>query len=320
MRLPRGFLIVGLLLGFASLTGVLILSREPSYGGVSLGEWVDRLGSSDQTERETARVAVRQIGGEAVPHLLRMLRKEDSAIKIKLVQLLAKQSIVHVRFSWSAQQHERAVRGFQALGPAAKDALLPLVAVLNNTNARAAQMAYGISCFPNAPAAQRALEALGVDVMLAAIPLVTNDMCQRWLYRDLIFMDFLYGDDLHRVVPVIERILEECKFPDIRADAAARLGSSQRWPNLEIAILTRSLILDADVTVKQKAASALSYYESRATNAVPALLWARSIPGVREAAIGALRLIDPNAAADFDTGLRKAPDWPAEYLPLPAPL
>jgi hypothetical protein len=315
MRATRAILLVVLVASFACLIALFILNREPSHSGASLSDWLDRLSSSNETDRETARVAVQQMGSKTVPHLLRMLRQKDSAIKIKLVNLLAKQSVIRVRFSWSAQQHERAVRGFQALGPAGKGATVPLIALLNDTNAGAARISY-VSYPPPAPAAQRALEALGIDVMLVAIPLVTDEMCQRWLYYDLFSMDFLYGNELDRLVPVIGRVLEECRFPDIRADAAARLGSMQRWPDLEILLLTRSLILDADVTVKERAASALSSYGSRATNAVPALLWARSIKGVRETAIVALGVIDPNAAVDFDAGLRKADDWPAEYLPL----
>jgi hypothetical protein len=318
MPVRSRILVVVLFASVACITTPFIFKREPSHGGLSLSDWLDRFNSqmSDQTERETARIAIQQIGSKAVPYLLRMLQHKDSAVKVKLVRLLAKQSVVHVRFSWSEEQHEKAVRGFEALGSAGQNAMWPLVALLNDTNAGAARISYR-SFPPLAPAAQRALEALGIDVILATIPMVTNEMCQRWLYHDLISTDFLYGNEVHRIVPVIGRVLEECRFPDIRADAAARLGATQSWPDLKIALLIRSLILDSDVAVKQRAAYTLSHYGPRASNAVPALLWARSLAGVRESAITALRVIDADAMVDFDRGMRMRTDWPAEYLPLP---
>lgn len=315
MRVQRSILVIVLLVGFACVTGFFTLSREPSYQGIRLSQWLDR-----QIERQRAGVAIRQIGGKAVPYLVAMMKQKDSTIKIRLHRLLAKQSIVHVHFSWAGEQHERAVRGFEALGLAGKDAMLSLIAVLNDANAPAAQMTHAISIRPSAPAAARALEALGLDIVLAAIPLVTNEKSQRWLYHGLILHpiygnSYGSGSDPAQDVALMGRVLDQCTFADIRADAAQCLGSLREWPEVAVPLLTRRLILDTDTTVKAMAAYALSCFGRQATSAVPALLRARSVKGVGEAAIAALNVIDPAAVVDFDTGLRKEPA--PEDLPLP---
>jgi hypothetical protein len=85
MRRRGGYLILGVLV----LAGVLVAlskrEREPEYGGKRLSEWVLALPPSP-TGGTDAELALRSIGTNAVPFLLKWIDYEPAAWRIKVYE------------------------------------------------------------------------------------------------------------------------------------------------------------------------------------------------------------------------------------------
>src|SRR5882762_6938554 len=72
---------------------------EPVFQGTPLSVWLTGLDEGSNGPRpdfRAAREAVRQIGTNAIPALLRMFRAKDSALTLKLISLVAKQQIIKI--------------------------------------------------------------------------------------------------------------------------------------------------------------------------------------------------------------------------------
>jgi len=68
--------------------------REPVYKGSRVTEWLQ---ARDQYRREEAEEAVRQIGSNAIPSLIRMLQAKDSFLRAKFVELVGKQEFINLQ-------------------------------------------------------------------------------------------------------------------------------------------------------------------------------------------------------------------------------
>lgn len=108
-------------------------AREPVYDGKSLSEWMIELGTESDDSLDLPEYAVRQMGTNALPALLRMIRSRDSRFKLKLMELAAKQSLIPVHFTPASARQWRAIWAFRALGPAAVPALTNLLGDPNAT-------------------------------------------------------------------------------------------------------------------------------------------------------------------------------------------
>jgi hypothetical protein len=87
-----------LLFSIVLIAGValcLLIFREPANEGRRLSEWVADLGSG-RTPQQVAKAqkAVRTIGTNALPFLIKALRTRDSALKRTLIELSRKQSLM----------------------------------------------------------------------------------------------------------------------------------------------------------------------------------------------------------------------------------
>ena len=125
---PKFLLFTGLL--FSVLVGVVILvvmRSEPSYQGKKLTAWIDDLSKSNswqQWDTNTAPAkAIRAIGTNAIPWLLRDIRHPVHPMEYRLNALLNKQHLVKYRFPDMNARLRRASLGFQALGTIAKPAI-----------------------------------------------------------------------------------------------------------------------------------------------------------------------------------------------------
>ncbi len=132
----RRILVAGLVL--AALGGVawalfFTAEPEPVYQGKRLSAWLElyhtQYGMPDQDKVRHADDAVRHIGTNAIPTLLRMLRLRDSASTLKLMALVQKQHFVKIHFVPASQRNEWAARGFYVLGNTAREALPALLAI-----------------------------------------------------------------------------------------------------------------------------------------------------------------------------------------------
>jgi HEAT repeat protein len=118
----------------------LISHREPAYQGKTLNAWMEQSSrylsadrkSPDRAKRDEAEAAIRQIGTNALPTLLGMVRAKDSALKTKLLVLGRRQHIFKLPFKPATYYHARATYGFGALGPMAKPAVPALIESLRD--------------------------------------------------------------------------------------------------------------------------------------------------------------------------------------------
>jgi HEAT repeat protein len=144
MTLQRRFLTValasGLILGIA---WIAFRSNEPSYGGKTLGVWLEQLRAGNEindpfTEVEIdtpATRAVRAMGREALPVLVRMARTTDTAMRRTIVEFAHHNEWLSLHPQSFDEIQTRTAYGFAVLGPAAKPALPELVGMLENRNA-----------------------------------------------------------------------------------------------------------------------------------------------------------------------------------------
>jgi len=180
MRKRRFYL---LLIGVLALIGVLvwILSgpREPEYEGRKLSEWVSNLSpksyyystrvetkSRSQVAKEAER-AIRGMGTNAVPYLVRWIRYERPAWKEKTYQFLRKvlgKPSIGVRDDSEMIRAEGCVVGFRALGSEAAGAIEELSQIMNDP--KSPQKAAAGAAF--------ALAALGDDALPAFLSGATN--------------------------------------------------------------------------------------------------------------------------------------------------
>src|SRR5260370_23320474 len=123
----RRILLVLLLVAVLSTISWLVLrphDSEPIYKGRPLNYWLRTYGPGNSFSAQTNAVeAVRQIGANAIPTLLRRFRAHDSNFKLKLIQLLQKQHHINLNLRTAEQKHSDALFGFMALAANGKSAV-----------------------------------------------------------------------------------------------------------------------------------------------------------------------------------------------------
>jgi hypothetical protein len=114
---------------------------DPVYQGRHLSEWVDdnyqshlavsRPGLSKGAQ-ERAENAIRHIGTNALPTLLKMIRYTDSPLKKEIMALADKQRLITVSIYNEDYYHDSAYTAFMVLGPVAKPVVPNLVGLLTD--------------------------------------------------------------------------------------------------------------------------------------------------------------------------------------------
>jgi hypothetical protein len=107
---------------------------DPLYQGRRLSVWLERYDYNAGrvtvikaiSMKETDE-AIRQIGTNAIPLLLRRLRTRDSALKIWVMDLIRKQHFIRIKYIPARIQRLEGLMGVQALGPEARKAAVPLL-------------------------------------------------------------------------------------------------------------------------------------------------------------------------------------------------
>jgi len=112
----------------------LTREREPSYQGKSLRTWLSQTGTTRifPVGDDPVELAVRQMGTNAIPSLLEMLkRKSDSPFATKILDLSERFHALRYIFApkqaW--QENELAVKGFYCLGTVASNAAPELIRI-----------------------------------------------------------------------------------------------------------------------------------------------------------------------------------------------
>ena len=137
----RILFILPLVLSFGLTTWLVILHvREPVYRGKSLRVWLDEAEQDDGINFR-ADTAIRAMGTDAVPALLKMVGTKDAGVR-KLLLKLPKWIPIHLRPREEIQQ--LGWRGFHILGPVAKSAVPALIRLLHDDDAQV--RAYAAGC------------------------------------------------------------------------------------------------------------------------------------------------------------------------------
>jgi HEAT repeat protein len=152
---------IGLAVAFLLIVGTIaweVLSeREPVYHGKALSVWLDGIASKDSISPETE-TALRAMGTDALPALLKMVRLRDGPVR-KALELSSKLKWSPIRIRSADEIHGKAYCAFMVLGPAAKPAVRKLAKLLDDDDLEVRCVA--AACLGNlGPASQGAVPAL----------------------------------------------------------------------------------------------------------------------------------------------------------------
>jgi hypothetical protein len=218
MKKRNRILPIGLLAVILGGIGWLALRQsqpEPSYQGKPLSFWLAAsrgLGPPGPSVGE-ADTAIRQIGTNAVPTLLRMLQLRDSKFKVTIFMLLQKQHVIRIPYAPS-NPNIRALWGFQTLGATASNAVPQLIELFDRDPSPFPQQAVPAILGNIGPAAGEAVP------MLSRAITHTNELVRN--NAIFAFVQIHAGSEV--VVPVLIKCLNDPSAL-VRAHAARALGA-----------------------------------------------------------------------------------------------
>jgi HEAT repeat protein len=235
--------------------------REPVYQGKPLSSWLKPIiGKSfyDDPQVLKADEALRRIGTNAIPTLLRMLRAKDSPLKVKLVKLARSQHFIKTEWLLAGDWNNLATRAFQMLGAKGESAVPALIEIVD-------QKISNLSQWSDAIAAMDAIAAIG-----------------------------FIGPSAKGAVP---SLLQWATHTDrsVRYYAICALGEITAEPERVVPVLINALH-DPDAQNQIRAVQALRQFGPDAKLAVPALVEYFKASHSSEA-LDALKQIDRGAAA-----------------------
>ena len=232
---------VGILAG---MTFLIRIPQEPLYEGKRLTVWMKGYDSEWGTpDWKKADEAVRHLGTNAIPTLLRLLHQEDSALKLRLIRLAQKQQFIKVKDVPADFWRREAMLGINALGAEAKEAVPVLVDLYEGRGSDRCAIAVALAGIgPEArkavPSLLRALDDSDLNVRRTAagalgrihaepgtvVPALIKCLSHPDTYfkQDLAYALEGFGADAKAAVPAL---LELLKHPDknVRTDAVRTL-------------------------------------------------------------------------------------------------
>ncbi|PYK97465.1 MAG: hypothetical protein DME19_16230 [Verrucomicrobia bacterium] len=286
MKRNRAIAVVALLAVLIMGTAFLALRpREPVYQGKPLSEWIDRLGVGTDEQIQVAEEAVRRIGTNGLPALIRMIDSEDSWLKKKIMQLAQKQSLLSVPLVSGRIDQFRAVNAFHVLGAEAKPASSDLLKLVENGPDPV--RSYALSALADVGPDARAVPTL-------VCCLKDHTRADYTRFKAAIALGTMRSK-AEIAIPELLAALRD-RNDDVRCHAAWALAQINRESNEVVPALTE-LLNDADSRVRNRAAVSLGEFGTNAKAAIPALLRLLNDPQVGISASIALKQIDPEATA-----------------------
>jgi HEAT repeat protein len=126
VRIPLAVLLLGLL-GVAAW--MFLRSSEPVYAGRSLNRWLVQAIWTGGSNADTTR-AIRSVGTNALPGLLRLAHRKDSGFHRAVVMLSRRYPRALFHLHSAEDYHWMATWGFSALGPTGKPTVPALIRLL----------------------------------------------------------------------------------------------------------------------------------------------------------------------------------------------
>jgi hypothetical protein len=122
-------------------------NREPSYQGRKLTQWLQDFKARREVNPDSANIraactnAVKNIGTNAIPFLLKKLTAKDTAFEERMKSLLEEQSLIRFDFTDADDEKCLGVDGFVMLGKDANSAESALVALTKSPDDRTRESA-----------------------------------------------------------------------------------------------------------------------------------------------------------------------------------
>jgi HEAT repeat protein len=281
-----------LLCAAVALVMIVSLSRnhEPSYDGQSLSHWLVALtDNSPEGNPERAEEAIRQIGTNAIPLLVRYASYTPppwQSTAVAAISTFGKWLGRAWYDPWNTSQvrGEGALMALGILGPSAASAIPELTRLMNSPND-----------FDRAKNATFALGHLGGESLPPLMTVLTNPQSPMCGMAALSLS--LLGTNARPAVPILIGYLRATNM--LAACAATSLGMLRQEPHLVVPALTQALH-DPRPEIRCAAAHALEQFGDQARSAQPALLSLLNDTDdrTRYVATNALRNIAPKALPD----------------------
>lgn len=244
--------IIGVLVFIGLLAGAyaLVVSNlsGPKVQGKRVAAWMDELASRETAIRDKAKETILANGKEFLPHLVAMMKAEDSEQRQKWA------TVLNVEHPPSYTLRLGAVRGFNVLGAAAAPVipdLLPLLAVQDSGLDVAA--AFG---------------AIGKDAVTPLVQKLSDPNKQVRAMAAASLSRMKAGEATGAADALIKGLQDE--DGSVRSWMATAVGKSQVSAEVAIPILI-TLLEDKDTSVVASSASALGLYGPAAKEALPKL-------------------------------------------------
>jgi hypothetical protein len=243
--------------------------KEPEYQGRKLSEWLilsrrGAIASMNSPSPEVAENAVRQIGTNGLPCLLRWLQHRNPTWRERLWERVAPVAIRVVgrpatfRFILNLDyQQEMAQWGFEILGEDAQSAVPELERVLNSHRDYSGN-------------AIRALSSVGTAGLKPLLNVITNRSSDSLSRLNAIAMVGCMSRIGTNGAPAVPVLIEYLKYPEVGPYAVAALGKLGLRSDICVPALVRSLN-PTNAELCLSAIRALENFGERAQDAVPAL-------------------------------------------------
>jgi len=260
MRKRYVLLIAILLLAFAAgLAWQLSQPREPMYEGRPLSYWLEgyNFDSRTETSEQSADLAMREIGTNAIPTLLRMLQESDSPLKVKFFALVERQSLIKVRHVTAVERNYSAFKGFESLGASARVAVPVLIQIYGRNNSDETRIFTACSLGAIGPAAKAA-----VPILLSGL-MATNPAVR---FNAVLALGKIHSD-AEMVLPYLTNALSDTNR-SVRAFAFEALGDFGADAKPTVPLLIKFLN-DPDPHLRKYALSALKQIDPQAATNLP---------------------------------------------------
>jgi hypothetical protein len=278
--------IVIFLLSCVTLLGLILAFKspgEPIYEGKRLSTWLSELPESQTYGEQGTRAvnAVRAMGTNALPPLIRMLRAEDSRLKEQVRNLLYQQKLIRIRLSHPAIfQRVLACRGLRVLGPLAAPVIPQLEETLLSRDPDMSIPGVLLSIGPPAwPVFQRTMTNANAEIRLSTIGAL-------WIATNR----------LEQATPALMHLMTNDPLPSLRLYAAITLAKTGKHEDSVVPVLLGGLRLGNDTGFE--AARAFIHYPLAAKEHMSALMAVAEGDDIIASfgALDVLKRIDPAAA------------------------
>jgi len=258
----------------------LFRDHEPSYQGRTLSQWVDQTPEGWYVNSTEAPEAIRRIGTNAIPTILKWISYESSPLRTRIAMLLSRLHL-QPRFTlYPEQRADHAEIVFSILGPEARAAIpeLTRLALTSSDDRRSHR------CI-------NSLSYLGPDALPSLLTIVTNNPLRSRAVAISRLPKFY--QEARAFVPVLIQCVGD-QDNGIALEAVEALGKLRVERSLVLPGLTYAL-RSPSVPVRLRAMNTIRSISSPTSEAVPFLLPMLTDPEplVRYAASNALHKIAP---------------------------